>query len=367
MKCNFKKFSWLLILLLFVYPVFAEEEQSEEQEEENNEDSYTFIDTTAAVWLTDIMEDSSKAEEYGQLPSGFLINQFNVEMLMANGRFLNMDGERVGLNNAHYGFDYGMSGKYALRIDYLKIPHLFSKSGETIWIETSPGTWSLADNIQQTIQNLNNVDPTDPTYNAGLFAQRTYVSNLLNASHAQSLDLQRNRGNIALEHSLNAAWKLGVDYFQENRDGNRPFGTSLGFSWATEVPEHLDYRTQNIHAGAEYSKNGKSLMFAYDLSLFHNEILSTIWDNPLRFDDRTFSTAYTNGDGTSRGRVQLAPNNTANTISIGGASKVGRGRITGSFAYSLWTDDVDLLPFTIKARLLQSRCHLQHSKASRKS
>lgn len=348
MKLKLRKLGWLLLLLLLVSPVCAQEQ---EEDQENEDETVSFIDTTIAVWLTDIVEDSSKAEEYGQLPDGFLINEFNVALYKPNGRFLNMDGERVGLDNAHYGFDYGMSGKYALTIDYLKIPHLFSKSGETIWVETDPGVWSLADNLQQTIQNLNNVEPTDPSYNAGLFAQRTYVSNFLSVSHPQSLDLQRNRGNIGLEHSLSANWTVGVNYFQENRDGTRPFGTAFGFSWVTEVPEHLDYRTQNIQVGAQYNKNGKSLMFAYDLSLFHNEIQSTIWDNPLRFNDRTFSTAYTNGDGTSRGRVQLAPNNTANTISVAGASKLGRGRLTGSFAYSLWTDDVDLLPFTINTAI----------------
>ena len=58
-----------------------------------------------------------------------------------------------------------------------------------------------------------------------------------------------------------------------------------------------------------------------------------------------------NGDGTSRGRVQNAPDNTANTISAGGAAKMGRGKLTGSFAFSLWTDDVDLLPFTINSSI----------------
>ena len=381
MKSTFMKFSWVLILLVSIHPLFAQETQTQEATEDTQsgddtqtakdaqaaeetqagektesaedtevaDDTLAFIDVNASVWLTDIMEDSSKAEEYGQLPQGFVINSFSANVLMKDGRFLNLNGERVRLNNAHYGFDYGMSGKYVLRIDYSKIPHQFSKAGETIWDETSPGVWSIADNIQQTVQSLNNVPTSDPTYNTGLFNQRTYVSNLLSVSHPQSLEIMRDRGNVNLEHFLNADWKLGVNYFQENRNGNRPFGTTFGFSWATEVPEHLIYRTYDIHAAAEYNKNGKSFTFGYDLSLFENEIQAMIWDNPLRFEDRIVTGS--NGDGTSRGRLQLAPDNTANTFSAGAATKLGRGRLTGSFAFSLWTDNVDLLPFTINSAI----------------
>ena len=285
------KFSWLFILLLLALPLSAQEQQPAEKEDDS-EENQAFVDAVAAVWLTDIIEDSSKAEEYGQLPQGFVINSFSARMLRKDGHFLNLNGERVRLNNAHYGFDYGMSGKYVLKVDYSKIPHEFSKSGLTIWTETAPGVWSLADDLQQTVQNLNNVDPTDPTYNTGLFNQRTFVSNFLSVSHPQSLELMRDRGNVGIERALNADWKLGVNYFQENRNGTRPFGTTFGFSWATEVPEHLDYRTYDVHVGAEYNKNGKSFLFGYDLSLFKNEIQSTIWDNPLRIDDRTYSSAY---------------------------------------------------------------------------
>ena len=111
--------------------------------------------------------------------------------------------------------------------------------GLSIWTKQLPECGSFADDLQQTVQNLKNLDLTYPTYNTGLFNQRTFVSNFLSVSDRQSLELMKDRGNVGIERALNADWKLGVNYFQENRNGLRPFGTTFGFSWATEVPSIL--------------------------------------------------------------------------------------------------------------------------------
>ncbi|HSP07014.1 MAG TPA: MtrB/PioB family outer membrane beta-barrel protein, partial [Acidobacteriota bacterium] len=57
--------------------------------------------------------------------------------------------------------------------------------------------------------------------------------------------------------------------------------------------------------------------------------------------------AYVNGDGTSLGQAQLPADNTANTINITAGTNLGDSRISGMFAYSRWSDSVDLLPFTV--------------------
>src|SRR5574341_2396671 len=106
MRIKMRICSWLLLLVAF--PLWAQEATQEGDVEETE----SFIDATAAVWLSEITGNSSKAEEYGQLPDGFLINSFNVEVLMKEGRFLNLNGTNVGLNDAQYGFGYGLSGKY---------------------------------------------------------------------------------------------------------------------------------------------------------------------------------------------------------------------------------------------------------------
>ncbi|HJZ13455.1 MAG TPA: MtrB/PioB family outer membrane beta-barrel protein, partial [Acidobacteriota bacterium] len=301
----------------------------------------------------EVVDDSSKAEEYGEVPEGFLINSFNVDVAMKSDRFLEFGGKNVGLNSARYDFDYGVSGKYDVFFNYTKIPHLFSKSGETIWTELNPGQWRLADNIQQVIQDLNPFDPIlDPiNYAPALARQRAFVKNLLLNATDTPLGLQRDRSTAGFAYTPNIDWKYGIEYFHENRDGTRPFGTSFGFSWATELPEAIDYSTDRVRAGVEYAKNGKAFSAFYDLSLFRNEVETLTWDNPLRSSDRTYANAYVNGDGTSQARVQLPADNTSHMVSFTGASRLGKGRVTGNFSWNTWTDEVTLLPFTINSAI----------------
>src|SRR3972149_9968683 len=148
----------LLLVLALAWPVWSQED---------NDETEANIDSTVAVWGQYVVDDSSKAEEYGEVPEGFLINSFNVDVDMKSDRYLGFRGSRVGLNNGQYQLDYGVRGKYQLYVDYTKIPHLFSKAGETIWTEVSPGVWRLPDSVQQTIQNLNPFDPVADPPNYG--------------------------------------------------------------------------------------------------------------------------------------------------------------------------------------------------------
>lgn len=310
------------------------------------------VDVKVTVNGKYVADDSSKAEEYGEVPEGFVIKRFYADFGLKNKKqFLHAWGNNVRLNFADYGLEYGEYGKFRFTGDYHKIPHLFSRSGETIWAETSPGIWRLPDNLQQTVQNQNPLDPADPAFSTGVTQQKAFFSDFLNGATPFGLGLQRNRGNASFEYEQNSALKYKFNYFQENRDGYRPLGTSFGFSWATELPEHIDFRTQDLRAGIEYNQNGKSLAVGYDLSLFNNDVPVMIWDNPLRIDDRTYSSAYSNGDGSSQGRAQLVPDNTANTFNVAAGANVGGGKLTGSFAFSSWTDNVDLLPFTINTAI----------------
>ncbi|HEX9637656.1 MAG TPA: MtrB/PioB family decaheme-associated outer membrane protein [Acidobacteriota bacterium] len=326
----------VVLLAAFALPIWAQEEQQSDD---------TLIDVLTAIQGKHVAEDSSKAEEYGEVPEGVIVKQFKASFGLENDRYLDFSGQNVQLNNAKYDFAFGQSGKYELGIDYTKIPHLFSKSGETIWNETAPGVWEISDTIQQAIENINPFTPGTPDYNAALAQQRRFISGLLTTPGEVDLGLQRNRGNIRFDHSINPEWSYNLHYFKENRDGTRPFGTSFGFSWVTELPERIDYDTERFRAGVEYANNGKSFFATYDLSLFFNEIEVMTWDNPYRITDRTYSSAYVAGDGVSFGRAQLPVDNTSNSFSVGGAANFGRSRVTGQFAYSLWTDDVDLLPF----------------------
>ncbi|MEW6368221.1 MAG: MtrB/PioB family decaheme-associated outer membrane protein [Acidobacteriota bacterium] len=340
---TFSRMILALVVAVLALPAFAEEEDGVVTD--------VFVDSTVGV--KDITEDSSKAEEYGEIPEGFYVRKLRASFgWESSGRSLEFTGDNVGLNFGHYTLDYGKSGLYNLSVDYRKIPHLFSKDGITMWSELEPGRWRVADSIQKAIQDLNPYDPADPLYAGALQRQRAFISSMINTGHDQSLELMRDRGSIGLDVTPSAAWTYGFEYFRENRKGYRPLGTAFGFSWVTELPEHLDNNTQNMRADVQYAKNGTTLEAAYNVSLFRNDLDSIVWDNPYRYDDRTYSAAYSNGDGTSTGRAALPPDNAAHTLSFSAGKKLGsRSRLNGSFSYGIWKDDVTLLPFTINTSI----------------
>jgi MtrB/PioB family decaheme-associated outer membrane protein len=339
-------FTSLFLIFAFVLPLWPQETTTEQQ------GTTTSIDSEISVWTNHVVKDSSKAEEYGEVPEGFLVDHVNAQIWMKDGREMGIRATNVGLNHAIYGFDYGVSGKYHLDIDYRKIPHLFSKSGETIYNEDRPGEWRLADSVQDAIEDLNPfpVNSADPNYTNALNAQRTFVSNLISEAHPQRLGLQRNRGTVAASYSPSLHWNYGFEYFRENRDGYRPYGATFGFSWLQEMPERIDYNTDRVRAGLQYANNGRTFSAAYEFSGFSNEDPVLIWDNPLRLRDRAEQTA---GDGPSQGRLQLPADNHSNMFTVSGSSSVGKGKLSGTFAYNTFRDSVDLLPYTINSALEQ--------------
>jgi hypothetical protein len=170
---------FITMFLAVVFPVWSQESQPEQTPDQptqtaeteqastpdaSTDEVSTSIDSEISVWTNDVEEDSSKAEEYGEIPEGFLVNYLSARILMKDDRHVDVRARNVGLNNGIYGMDYGVIGKYEVYVDYRKIPHLFSKSGETIWNEDSSGVWALPDSVQGAIQDLNPfpVNSSDP-------------------------------------------------------------------------------------------------------------------------------------------------------------------------------------------------------------
>ena len=152
---------FITFILAVVFPLWSQDTQPEQKPDEQTKeteaattdetaasDVITTIDSEISVWTSHADEDSSKAEEYGEIPDGFLVSFLSANILMKDDQHLNIRARNVGLNDGIYGGEYGVIGKYEVYVDYRKIPHLFSKDGETIFNESPESVWALADSIQ---------------------------------------------------------------------------------------------------------------------------------------------------------------------------------------------------------------------------
>ena len=96
--------------------------------------------------------------------------------------------------------------------------------------------------------------------------------------------------------------------------GELPWGASFGFGNDVEVALPYDSRTNDFSLGAQWNNTRNMLSVAYTGSWFDNLDTPLIWDSPLRLDDST--------SAPGRGRTSLWPSNSAQTVSIGGFTKV---------------------------------------------
>ncbi len=145
---------------------------------------------------------------------------------------------------------------------------------------------------------------------------------------------------------------FSVSASHENRSGNRPYGASLGFSNAIEVPEPIHYQTTNLDTRLEYHKKWGTLRAGVAASFFDNDVQTLVWDNPYRITDSTYPSAYSGGNGTAHGRMALGPSNDAVRFYAGGSFKPLAGtRISASASYGAFNQNEKLLPFTINTAI----------------
>jgi Putative outer membrane beta-barrel porin, MtrB/PioB len=127
--------------------------------------------------------------------------------------------------------------------------------------------------------------------------------------------------------------------------GYRPFGTTLNrFTNITELPEPIDYRTQQVKAGTEYAKKIGGFQASYLGSTFKNRVSTLVWDNAFQTTDLLGSS--------SRGRLDLYPDNTAHSLSFAGAVNIPHStRLMASVTPGWMRQNDPFLPYTINTAI----------------
>ncbi len=93
-----------------------------------------------------------------------------------------------------------------------------------------------------------------------------------------SPSLTRKAGTGIFSINLTPAWDLGFQFGRERQTGTRPLGVLIG--GGTEVPEPIDYTTNNLKLGTEYARSSWGFQVGYQASFFNNNIGSVSVANP---------------------------------------------------------------------------------------
>ena len=147
---------------------------------------------------------------------------------------------------------------------------------------------------------------------------------------------RRDIGLASVTVTPNTNLDLFTTFKTQRHVGELPWGASFGFSNDVEVPLPYNSRANDLTIGAEWTNQRNMLRVAYDGSWFDNHDDTLVWDSPLRLD-RCHETLP------GRGRMSLWPSNQAQTVSVGGFTKLARRtQLTGFLSYGVWSNDSTL-------------------------
>ena len=151
-------------------------------------------------------------------------------------------GGGVARTDQSYGVDVGRYNTWRVRGSFSETPHVFTSTYRSLW--DGVGSDAL------TLRGLRPGGTTD--------ANTTQANMLLAISSAPASDLEltRKKSRARFDLTLPANWKAFASYTRERREGSRPFGAVFGGGGGggnVEIPESIDYNTQDVLAGLQFA------------------------------------------------------------------------------------------------------------------
>jgi hypothetical protein len=294
----------------------------------------------------------AKFDEYRQAdPNNYIVP--GLQLLLGSKKedfYMSFDSQKPGYSDQNYRLRFGRYGLVDIEAEWDQFPHLFSEGIAKTPYSRNGGTFTLPS--RATAFNTTNDCTTSP------------ICQWL-GDNAKPIDLGLlyGIGRFKIKYTPVPGWTFSGSYWSQHVNGDRAFGVLNGFSSSTmnisELAEPIDYQTHNIELGGEYAGNGWSVGLKYNASLFHNDISTLIWDNPVHAtlapagtgpcqDSATYTPST--GTGPCRGRLDLYPSNQAHTITLTGAANLPlKTRFMGTVSYGWRLQDDSFLPFTINS------------------
>jgi hypothetical protein len=240
---------------------------------------------------------AAKFREYKDLESGAYLNNFTFMIEQPKSAFhLDAVGGGVAQKDQYYGVDVGRYNTWRLRGSFSEIPHVFTSTYHSLW--DGAGSDAL------TLRGLRPGGTTD--------ANTTQANMLIaiRSTAASDLELDRKRSRARFDLTLPANWKAFATYTNERREGSRPFGAVFGGGGGggnIEIPESIDYNTQDVLAGLQFANPKTSLNLQFAASYFQNDIDTMTFENPLFITTNTI--AGVPAPTFTRGQFDLYPSN----------------------------------------------------------
>jgi len=277
-------------------------------------------------------KQSGKFEEYRDIPQGLFLEDLRLRLSTKDDRYLfEFKAKEAGEEDQNFLLRSSRLGFYEFEFEWDQIPHIYSTTGRMLSTEASRGVFTLP-------------SPRPP------------LADHDSAPRLDEIGLRWDTARLSLSLTPTPEWDLKAEYTRINKDGDRPIGMSFagGGGPSLEILEPIEQTVHDFKVSASLARENWQLQFTYTFSLFENSLDGVIADNPTvgLTTDGAFDPA-TGVSTPSRGRIALAPDNTAHTWTLaGGVNLPLRTRVNAALSYSWRLQNQDFLPHTINPGLV---------------
>lgn len=299
--------------------------------------------------------NSSKFTEYRDLREGGFLPTLTLHLFdTSRGRFFDFRGADISLDDQSLSLRGGVVGTWALRVNWVDVPHDYSHKAQTPYVRKAPGWLEVPATVPITFKKL----ATSAADAPGVLASDSLVAAYQAAFLAPTpLAVQRSFGRVGFEYQGLEALKLSFGYDRQRQSGLKssfgPIGDRPPRTLNIELTEPVDYRTNEVTLSAEHIGRRFQVQASYLFSDFANRVDTLVWENVrataapgATFDvwDRAVSTY---------GRRALAPDNRYHNAAVAIAGDVpGEGRLSAHVAYGRLEQNQALLAYSYNADVL---------------
>ncbi len=286
---------------------------------------------------------SSKFTEYRDLPGGLFVSTFSLDFMKTDyANFLSLWGSNVGQRDQNFAGQMGQRGQWKLELEWDQIPHNYTNTAKTVFSGTGSGELVMPALVRNRLRTILATD-LNPAVAGVQFDTAAVTGLVLGSARGVDVVSQRDKAKAAFSYSPIEELDFKLQYSNERRSGTKPFGGAFSFN-AVELIEPTAYRTQEARANVEYAAKDWDIQIGYSASIFDDKVDLLVWDNPFREIDAVGSS--------SRGRLDLYPNNTAQAVNFSGSANLPFStRLMTTLSYGWRRQDDKFIPYTINSAL----------------
>lgn len=314
---------------------------------------------TVGGGTVDGLADSSKAQEYREIPNGFFLQQLDFGVAKDAWMFdlsatdLLQEDQRVLLG-------IRKPGTLKVNLGYDQIPDWYSNTSATLFANAGSGRELFPVTIRQQTQSVAPPSGIGAILDTSLDAAQAFPD----------LRTRRDRafGDLSWQTPVKGL-TMTAGFSQEQRNGTHPQSLATNFSVGADITEFAgttDFTSREASLGLDYAHSRFDVGGSVTWSQFHNDLTSAfggntygdayIVDNPLRAVDGTPSVpnpAAPNNLAGAQLFLSAPPDTTAAWVNVHAGVRIADwGRASVEFAVGHNKQDETFLPFTLNTAIV---------------